>query len=65
MPAVGMRAIVQHLAVNVEAVVQEVADEGRRVTVLTADGETMEFTLRRSTGRFHAEGSGPRLRLCP
>jgi hypothetical protein len=65
MPAVGMRAIVQHLAINVEAVVQEVSDEGRRVTVLTADGETMEFTLRRSTGRFHAAGSGPRLKLCP
>jgi hypothetical protein len=60
-----MRAIVQHLALNVEAVVQEVSDEGRRVTVLTAAGETMEFTLRRSTGRFHAEGSGPRLKLCP
>jgi hypothetical protein len=60
-----MRAIVQHLAADVDAVVQAVADDGRRLTVLTDDGDTIEFTLRRSTGRFEAAAAGPRLKLLP
>jgi hypothetical protein len=65
MPVVGMRAVVQHLAKDIDAVVREVTDEGRTVTVETVDGEWMVFRLRRATGRFHAAGSGPRLRLRP
>lgn len=65
MPVVGMRAVVQHLAKDIEAVVREVADGGRTVTVETVEGDWLVFRLRRSTGRFHAAGSGPRLRLCP
>jgi hypothetical protein len=60
-----MAALVERLAARVPAVVTHVSDDGRRVTVVTVDGETIEFTLRRSTGRFHAEGSGPRLTLLP
>jgi hypothetical protein len=62
-PEVGMRAVVQHLAADVDAVVRSVDDEGRRLRVETADGQTLEFTLRKSTGKFQAAGSGPRLKL--
>ncbi|MGI8902390.1 MAG: hypothetical protein ACR2IP_01710 [Solirubrobacteraceae bacterium] len=63
MPTVGAAAVVQYLAARVGAVIQSVAGEGRELIVLTDDGETIEFVLRRSTGAFHAAGSGARLTL--
>ena len=60
-----MRALVLRLAATEEATIEEVCDDGRRVVVLTDAGERIAFTLRRSTGRFHAEGQGPRLKLLP
>jgi phage replication-related protein YjqB (UPF0714/DUF867 family) len=58
-------SLVQHLAADVDAVVKEVAEDGRRLRVLTIHGGTIEFTLRRSTGKFQAAGSGPLLKLRP
>jgi hypothetical protein len=60
-----MKALVVHLATTEEATVVEVEDDGRRVVAVTASGERIVFTLRRATGRFHAGGHGPRLKLLP
>ena len=62
-PAVGSRALVQYLAADVGAVVRSVSHGGRHVTVVTDEGETLNFVLRRSTGQFHAGAHGPRLKL--
>ena len=64
-PQVGMRATVRYLAADVPAVVQAVAQEGRRVTVVTEADETIEFLLNRSTARYQAPNCGPRLNLLP
>jgi hypothetical protein len=60
-----MRAVVRYLAVEVGAVVQSVGDEGRRLRVLTDEGDTIEFVLRSSTGAYHALDGGSRLTLLP
>jgi len=60
-----MRALVIHLAATEEAVIEEVSDDGRRVVAATAGGERIVFTERRATGRYHAAGHGPRLKLLP
>ncbi|HEY5144926.1 MAG TPA: hypothetical protein VII98_15605 [Solirubrobacteraceae bacterium] len=60
-----MRATVRYLATTVGAVVEELHDDGRRLTVLTDDGQHLEFTLRLATGQYHASGDGPRLVLDP
>ncbi len=62
-PVEGMLAEVQYLSVQVGAVVVSVTDEGRRLSVLTDDGERIEFLLRRSTGKFHAVDDRCRLKL--
>ncbi len=64
-PTEQMRAIVRYLSAEVDAVVQSVADEGRRLRVLTDEGETIEFVLRPSTGAFHALDGNSRLTLVP
>jgi hypothetical protein len=58
-----MRAEVQYLHARVGGEVTGVGDHGRRVTVLTDDGETIDFALRGATGRFQAAGDGPKLKL--
>jgi hypothetical protein len=65
LPRVGMRATVRYLATTVGAVVEEVHEDGRRLTVLTDEGRRLEFTLRLSTGHYHAAADGPRLVLEP
>ncbi len=62
-PRVGLSATVRHLAVDVAAVVFEVTEDGRRVTVQTEDDETIEFVLNRSTAYYEAPNCGPRLEL--
>jgi hypothetical protein len=64
-PRVGMSATVRYLAADVPAVVQAVAQDGRRVTVRTEADETIEFLLNRSTARYQAPYCGPRLSLRP
>jgi hypothetical protein len=51
------------LARRVRGAVEEVRDGGRSLTVLTEDGELMEFALNRATGMFTGGGtqSGARL----
>lgn len=51
------------LARRVKATVEEVAADGRHLTVLTEDGELMEFALSQATGYFTRGGtqSGARL----
>jgi hypothetical protein len=65
MPVVGGRATVAYLAVRHEAVIEEVSDDGRRLTVVTDEGERLEFILRRRTGRFHTPDDAARLLLRP
>ena len=54
---------VAQLGRRVRGSVEEVHDEGRRLTVLTEDGELMEFALSQATGYFTGGGtqSGARL----
>jgi hypothetical protein len=51
------------LSRRVGGTVEEVGDDGRRLTVLTDDGELMEFALSQATGYFTGGGnqSGARL----
>jgi hypothetical protein len=51
------------LAGQVGGTVEEVSDGGRRLTVVTEDGELMEFALSQAKGYFTAGGtqSGARL----
>jgi hypothetical protein len=62
-PVEGMVGEVQYLSAQVGAVVVSVHDAGRRVSVLTDEGESIEFLLRRSTGKFHAVDDRSRLKL--
>lgn len=65
MPSAGMPASVRYLAGDVRAVVVEVGDDGRTVTVRTDQDELIEFKLNRATGKYQTPGSGPRLTLEP
>lgn len=51
------------LSRRVRATVEEVSADGRRLTVLTEEGELMQFALSQATGTFTADGnqSGARL----
>lgn len=66
LPRVGAKARVAHFGGGFErATVVAVADDGRRVEVLSDGGETLEFVLSPATARFVAAGGrhGPRLEL--
>jgi hypothetical protein len=54
---------VAQLGRRVRGTVEEVHEDGRRLTVLTEDGELMEFALSQATGYFTGGGtqSGARL----
>jgi hypothetical protein len=58
-----MSVTVSLLARKVQGVVEEVHDEGRRLIVLTEDGERQQYALHRATGHFMRDGmqSGARL----
>lgn len=51
-PFVGAQVTVVFLARRVRGSVEEVADGGRRVVVVTEDGEAIEFALSPATGSF-------------
>jgi hypothetical protein len=60
---VGATVTVSLLSRRVRAVVEEVGDDGRSLTVLTEEGELMEFALNAARGMFTRGGtqSGERL----
>jgi hypothetical protein len=62
-PQIGTTVTVALLARRVKGTVEHVDDDGRRLTVLTEDGELMEFALSQATGYFTGGGtqSGARL----
>ena len=62
-PEVGTTVTVALLARRVKGTVEEVAADGRRLTVLTEDGELMEFALSQATGYFTGGGSQSGARL--
>jgi hypothetical protein len=57
-PFVGAPVTVILLARRVPGVVEEVREEGRRLVVLTDDGELKTFVLSRGRGHFVEERSG-------
>jgi hypothetical protein len=61
MPHVGGAVWVVYLDATVSGVVQVLDDGGRRITVLTEDGETLTFALNRATARFTDHQTGARL----
>ena len=65
MPEVGGSVLVDYLGVTVHGTVKEVADDGRRLEVVTEDGSTLTFELNRATAMFTAGGgqTAPRLRF--
>jgi hypothetical protein len=62
-PELGTSVTVGLLARRVNGTVEDVSADGRRLTVLTEDGELMEFALSQATGYFTRGGnqSGARL----
>jgi hypothetical protein len=60
---VGTAVTVALLSRRVRGSVEDVSDDGRRLTVLTEEGEVMEFALSQATGYFTGGGtqSGARL----
>lgn len=65
MPEPGGRVLIDYLGSTVHGTVKEVADDGRRLEVVTEDGATMTFALNRATAMFTAGGgqTAPRLRF--
>lgn len=61
-PTVGATVTVALLGRRVGATVEEVSPDGRWLSVLTAEGEVMEFALSQATGTFKGGGqSGAQL----
>ncbi|MHB8657364.1 MAG: hypothetical protein ACYC91_05330 [Solirubrobacteraceae bacterium] len=61
-PQLGGRVTVVYLASRVGGVVEQVADDLRRLTVLTDDGERIGFQLSQATASFlSTDGSHARL----
>jgi hypothetical protein len=65
MPQVGGSVLVDYLGATVRGTVRDVADDGRRLDVVTEDGRTLTFALNRATATFTAGGgqTAPRLRF--
>jgi hypothetical protein len=55
-PFVGAAVTVVFLARRVRATVEEMGDGGRRLVVVTEDGEPITFVLSPATGNFVEEG---------
>jgi len=53
---VGAQVTVVYLARRVRGTIEEVADGGRRVVVVTEDDEVVPFVLIQATGNFMEEG---------
>jgi hypothetical protein len=67
MPVPGGPVLIDYLGSTVHGTVKEVADDGRRLEVLSEDGATLTFQLNRATAMFTAGGgqTAPRLRFLP
>jgi hypothetical protein len=65
MPELGGSVLIDYLGSTVHGTVRDVADDGRRLEVVTEDGETLSFELNRATAMFTAGGgqTAPRLRF--
>ncbi len=63
MPEVGGRVVVNYLGATVPGTVRSVSDDGRRLEVMTEDGERLAFALNRATATFTAEGEQTGARL--
>jgi hypothetical protein len=63
MPRVGGAVEVNFLGSTVPATVRSVSPDGRRLEVVTEDGETLGFALNRATATFTAEGHQTGARL--
>ena len=65
MPQPGGSVLIDYLGSTVSGTVSEVAEEGRRIEVLTEEGVSLTFTLNRATATFTVGGgqTGPRLRF--
>jgi hypothetical protein len=65
MPVPGGPVLIDYLGSTVRGTVKEVADNGRRLEVLSEDGATLTFQLNRATAMFTAGGgqTAPRLRF--
>jgi hypothetical protein len=65
MPEAGRAVLIEYLGSTVHGTVKEVAEEGRRLEVVTEDGATLIFELNRATAMFTAGGgqTAPRLRF--
>jgi hypothetical protein len=65
MPQPGGSVQIDYLGSTVPGTVSDVADDGRRLEVVTDEGVSLTFTLNRATATFTAGGgqTGPRLRF--
>jgi hypothetical protein len=63
MPYVGGRVWISFLGAAVGGTVRSVSADGRRLEVVTEDGETLRFALNRATATFTAEGEQTGARL--
>ena len=65
MPQVGGPVLIDYLGSTVHGTVREVADDGRRIEVVTEEGASVTFELNRATALFTAGGgqTAPRLRF--
>lgn len=65
MPELGGAVLIDYLGSTVRGMVKEVAEDGRRLEVVTEDGATLTFALNRATAMFTAGGgqTAPRLRF--
>jgi hypothetical protein len=65
MPHPGGSVQIDYLGSTVAGTVSDVADDGRRLEVVTDEGVSLTFTLNRATATFTADGgqTGPRLRF--
>jgi hypothetical protein len=65
MPELGGAVLIDYLGSTVPGTVRAIAADGRRLEVLTDDGEMLTFRLNGATATFTADGAqaGPRLRF--
>ena len=63
MPYVGGQVRVSFLGAAVAGTVRSMSPDGRRLEVVTEDGETLWFALNRATATFTAEGEQTGARL--
>jgi hypothetical protein len=63
MPQVGGPVVVNFLGGTIDAIVGSVSPDGRRLEVITEDGESLWFALNRATATFTTEGHQTGARL--